>query len=142
VAVGPHQLAALSVTTPHEGWTALRRCTDRLTYESTTTVYLAYAQTEAFTIARLDDAPGQWVFDRGDLSVAGRTLRLLALVISASGPHDRLDHDTLLSVADAQLRRARPSLPTLAWGRVIAERRATYACTPGLVRPTAGRITP
>jgi len=31
-------------------------------------------------------------------------------------------------------------LAPLAWSRVIAEQRATYACTPGLAKPAAGRI--
>jgi uncharacterized protein with NAD-binding domain and iron-sulfur cluster len=32
-------------------------------------------------------------------------------------------------------------MPQLAWSRVIAERRATYACTPGAARPRAGRLS-
>ena len=32
-------------------------------------------------------------------------------------------------------------LPDTAEGKVAAERRATYACTPGLARPSAGRVS-
>ena len=44
-------------------------------------------------IARLDDAPGQWVFDRPDVLARARARRpaaaaqLLAVVVSARGPH-------------------------------------------------------
>ena len=44
---------------------------------------------------RLDDAPGQWVFDRSAAlgsGAAGGARSLLAVVISAGGPHDALDH--------------------------------------------------
>ena len=143
VAVGPHQLAALGVHTPSGAWNELRRCTDRFTYESTTTIYLGYRDPAVHPpIARLDDAPGQWVFERGKVTLDGRSLHLLAVVISGSGAHDHLDHGTLVAAADAQLRRALPALSPLAFGRVIAERRATYACTPGVTRPMAGSITP
>ncbi len=70
---------------------------------------------------------------------ASRT-RLASIVISASGPHDDVDHATLVAQVDAQLRRLEPRVKGLRWSRVIAERRATYACTPGLVRPRAGRV--
>jgi predicted NAD/FAD-dependent oxidoreductase len=33
-----------------------------------------------------------------------------------------------------------PDLPSVTFSRVIAERRATYACTPGLARPKGGRV--
>ena len=68
--------------------------------------------------------------------------QLVAVVISASGPHMALPHDTLARAADAQLRRLRPDWPACVWSKVIAEKRATYACTPGRVRPAAPRLAP
>ncbi len=66
----------------------------------------------------------------------------MAVVISTNGPHDTLDRDALASEADAQLRRLARQWPLPVWSRVIAERRATYACTPGLVRPTHRHVAP
>jgi hypothetical protein len=96
-------------------------------------------------LVRLDDDPGQWLFDRSDL-VRGPDLdvqgsarppalaRLLAVVISASGPHDAWPQDQLAGAVQRQLAR-HLRLPAPAFSQVIAERRATYACTPGLVHP-------
>jgi monoamine oxidase len=64
----------------------------------------------------------------------------MAVVISGGGPHDALDQGTLASKVEAQLRRLAPDLPATTFSRVIAERRATYACTPGLARPAGGRV--
>jgi hypothetical protein len=92
---------------------------------------------------RLDDAPGQWAFDRSatlDSGAPPGTKSVVAIVISASGPHDALDQRTLAANVEAQLRRRMPDLPAITFSRVIAERRATFACTPGLARPKAGRI--
>jgi monoamine oxidase len=92
---------------------------------------------------RLDDAPGQWIFDRNDAArgaLPGSARGLVAVVISTSGPHDTLDQATLVSAVEAQLQRRHRTLAPLAWSRVIAERRATYACTPELSRPVAGRV--
>jgi monoamine oxidase len=92
---------------------------------------------------RLDDTPGQWAFDRtgavGSDAPKG-TSSLVAVVISASGPHDALDQATLAANVEAQLRRLEPHLPATTFSRVIAERRATYACTPGLARPAGCRL--
>jgi squalene-associated FAD-dependent desaturase len=153
VAVGPHQLAA-SLERVHgangsdcgnEPWQTAVTQVAALAHESITTAYLAYPAPVPLPapIARLDDAPGQWVFDRSAAlasSGASDAASLLAVVISASGPHDALDQRTLALQIDAQLRRLLPALPALSWSRVIAERRATYACTPALARPSAGRI--
>jgi squalene-associated FAD-dependent desaturase len=147
IAVGPHQLAAI-VGGDGADATPWRNTLDEvaaLAYESITTIYLAYAASIALpcALARLDDAPGQWVFDRSAAlppSRAGAAQTLLAVVISGNGSHDALDHAALAGSVDAQLRRLAPHLPKLLWSRVIAERRATYACTPALRRPAAGRI--
>lgn len=155
VAVGPHQLAATVGPVPGAPggesacapWRAALAQVSAFVYESITTAYLAYPATVRLPapIARLDDAPGQWVFERGralDATRPGAARSLLAVVISANGPHDELDQGTLVAQIDAQLRRLAPAVPALGWSRVIAERRATYACTPALARPAAGRIAP
>ena len=76
VAVGPHQLAATVAGAatrrgrPRAGdpWRAALAQVAAFAYESITTAWLAYPAPVALPapIARLDDAPGQWVFDRGD----------------------------------------------------------------------------
>ena len=70
--------------------------------------------------------PAQFVFDRGQL---GGPAGLLAFVVSAS----EADRDTLqrqvLAQAQSQL------ALTLQAVQTVVEKRATFACTPGLVRP-------
>ena len=144
VAVGPHQLAA-TVGTAAEGeeaWRAPLAQVAAFAYESITTIYLGFAGRVAFSapLLRLDDAPGHWAFDRSGSLGGGAATSLIAVVISAGGPHDALDHATLAANVEAQLRRLAPDLPAINFSRVIAERRATYACTPGLARPAGGRI--
>jgi squalene-associated FAD-dependent desaturase len=149
IAVGPHQLAAtIGVEAAgDDAWRARLAQVGAFRYESITTIYVGFAGPVPFSVplARLDDAPGQWLFDRtAALSGgAGRGAEsLAAVVVSAGGPHDALDHVTLAAQVEAQLRRLEPRLPPVAWSRVIAERRATYACTPALARPAAGYVAP
>jgi predicted NAD/FAD-dependent oxidoreductase len=98
-------------------------------------------------IARLDDAPGQWVVDRADVLAAAQVdagrpelQQLLAVILSAHGPHEALDHGMLALEIDAQLRRLQPDRPPCLWFQVIAEKRATYACTPSRARPAETRL--
>ena len=149
VAVGPHQLsAAIGVdAVADNAWRSPLAQVGAFAYESITTIFVAFAGPVSFAapLLRLDDAPGQWVFDRSATLPKDATQRaksLAAVVISAGGPHDALDHATLAAQVETQLRRLAPNLPALAWSRVIAERRATYACTPGLARPACGRVSP
>jgi squalene-associated FAD-dependent desaturase len=142
LAVGPHQLADVVDGEPALAETL--HAARGLAYEPIATAWLGYAARTPLPapVARLDDAPGQWVVDRPDVlaraaSDASRPplAQLLAVVISASGPHDALDTKALVRACDAQLRRLEPRLPPLAWSQAIVERRATYACTPGRPRP-------
>ena len=149
IAVGPHQLlATLGPDAASEAaWRDPLSRIEALTWESITTAYLAYAEPLALPlpILRLDDAPGQWVFDRSAMLGAAPphgARGLVAVVISTSGPHDLQDQAALAARADEQLRRLAGRWPLPVWSRVIAERRATYACTPGALRPAAGRIAP
>jgi hypothetical protein len=100
-------------------------------------------------IARLDDAPGQWVVERPDIvrratATPGRPPlgQLLAVIISTHGPHIGLPHVELVAHVDAQLRRLQPSRQNFVWSFAIAEKRATYACTPSRVRPGGPRLAP
>jgi squalene-associated FAD-dependent desaturase len=148
VAVGPHQLATTvgAMAASEDTWRVPLERVGAFAYESITTLYFGFAGRVAFGVPllRLDDAPGHWAFDRsaalGSGAARGGAQSLIAVVISAGGPHDALDHATLAARVESQLRRLAPDLPATTFAHVIAERRATYACTPGLARPAAGRV--
>ena len=123
VAVGPHQLKTL-----------LPEIADDFTYQPIYTCYLQYPEHVRLDFPMLGLADGlvQWVFDRGALlGEKGR----LACVISAQGDHQQMTQDEVAERCDRELRSAFPSLPGPLWMRVIAEKRATISCTPGLKRP-------
>jgi len=111
-------------------------------YEPITTCYLQYPGTvrlERAFLALVDkpeqQAWGQFVFDRGQLDGhAG----LFAVVISASHEAIGQGHAELARHCAAQLATDlnRPELATPLWTQVITEKRATFACTPNLVRPS------
>ena len=122
VAVGPHQLKTLLPGIPE------------YTYQPIYTCYLQYPEHTRLDFPMLGMAEGlvQWVFDRGALlGEKGR----LACVISAQGDHQQMTQDELAQTCDRELRRALPRLPAALWSQVIAEKRATISCTPGLQRP-------
>lgn len=114
-----------------------------LAYEPITTCYLKYETSLALEqpfFALPDDASkgywGQFVFDRGQLdkSSAG----LLAVVVSASGDAIASGHEGLAESVARQLAGifANPAMASPQWTKVISEKRATFSCTPGLVRPS------
>lgn len=123
VAVGPHQLKSLAPALAFE-----------VEYEPITTVYLQYdgALDLVCPMLGLDGGLVQWVFDHQALSGARGQL---ACVISARGPHEALAHEALVARCAEELRVALPHLPPLRAAQVIAEKRATVACTPGAPRP-------
>ena len=111
-------------------------------YEPITTCYLQYTPSLKLKLpffALADEAAsgrwGQFVFDRGQLesSQAG----LLSVVVSASSDAIAQGHDALTASVAAQLAEVFDDASFLspAWTKVISEKRATFACTPGLARP-------
>jgi len=46
-----------------------------------------------------------------------------------------MPHEELADICARELARAFPTLPAPVWSQVIAEKRATIACTPGVKRP-------
>ncbi len=113
-----------------------------LTYEPITTCYLQYPPDrrlpEPFH-ALIDDPQqqrwGQFVFDRGQLDT--RHDGLFAVVVSASNEAIAEGKAALASAVGQQLAQAfsRPELTMPIWSQVISEKRATFSCTPGLLRP-------
>jgi len=104
-------------------------------YQPIVTVYLQYAADVKLSTPMLGlaDAYSQWVFDRG---VTHGQHGLIAVVISAQGVHSGLSHDELAEAVQAELHQ-RLDLPDLVLRQqVITEKRATFACTPNLVRPS------
>ena len=132
VAVGPHQIDALLDRFPLLAPT--RQGIAALAYEPIYTCYLQYPPDISMPQAMtgFDGGTIQWIFDRGRLNGASG---LLAAVISARGGHQSLFHDALASAIHRELAAFLPGLPQPLWSRVIAEKRATFSCRPGVARP-------
>jgi squalene-associated FAD-dependent desaturase len=136
-AVPPQRLAALTADLPELA--EARAQVGRFGYQPIYSVFLQYPAATCLPRPMIGLYGGitQWVFDRGRLN---HEAGLLCAVISAEGPHQALDHDELARRVDDELRAALPDLPQPLWHKVIAEKRATFACSPGLERP--GQVTP
>ena len=112
-------------------WTGLSRA---LRFEAIATVYAwaadAVLARPMLTLrSNLDPdapAPAQFVFDRGQL---GGPAGLLAFVVSASGAEREVLQQQVLQQARVQLGLKLQAVQT------IVEKRATFACWPGLRRP-------
>ncbi len=132
LAVGPHQVDALL-----DGFAALapaRQSLADLKYEPIYTCYLQYPRDVSMRqpMTGFDGGCVQWIFDRGRLNgMAG----LLAAVISARGAHQNESQGALASAIHRELAAFLPGLPPPLWSRVIAEKRATFSCRPGIARP-------
>ena len=112
---------------------------DALEHEPIVSVYLALGHGQKLPepmiglVSGSTAGPAQWVFDRGQL---GGPESLLSCVISAHGPHEALARDELVLAVHAQLeRQLGRRLPAPEWSQVIVEKRATFACRPGIFRP-------
>ncbi len=133
-ALPPHRVNAFLV-----GITALAEVVetiDRLTYQPIYSVYLGFPEHVRLSTPMLgfDSALLQWAFDRGAL--CGQR-GVIGLVISAEGTHESLPHPELAQLCYQELQQQLGTMPAPIWHRVIAEKRATFACRPGLARPPA-----
>lgn len=132
VAVGPHQLEPLAEIVgpiPAFGYQPIYTC------------YLQFPPPVRLAVPMLGLASGlvHWVFDHGALlGAAGR----LACVISAQGDHQRMSKDELIAACRRELAQALGPLPDPQWTQIVAEKRATIACTPGLERCGPETATP
>ena len=109
-------------------WTAT---TQALQFESITTVY-AYAADARLSqpmvaLPNSAEHPAQFVFDRGQL---GGQKGILAFVVSASNADRAVLQKQVIHQAQQQLGLTLEAIQT------VVEKRATFACTPGLQRPS------
>jgi predicted NAD/FAD-dependent oxidoreductase len=113
---------------------ATRALLDSFDYQPIYTCYLQYPAGVSLPSPMLGFTGGviQWAFDRGALS---NHRGLIAAVVSARGAHQDLSQDAFGAAVHAELQAHLGVLPQPQWQRVIAEKRATYSCTPGLARP-------
>jgi len=139
IARGPHQAGLLLVQLP-ELSDALSRIS-AFSYEPIVTCYLQYPESVSLPAPMLGFNGGivQWAFDRGRL---GGPKGLLATVISASGAHEELTKEELTAQIGIELEAALGELPLPQWSQVITEKRATFSCTPALMRPHISTAIP
>jgi squalene-associated FAD-dependent desaturase len=132
LAVPPFRLEKLASSLPQLA-TAIQACAG-YDYQPIATVYLQYPESVSLPFPMLG-LPGdfvQWLLDRGNLDgQAG----LLAVVISADGPHMELSQDGLAERVSGEIAQAFPAFPRPLWHKVIIEKRATFACVPNMPRP-------
>lgn len=136
-AVPPQRLVALTADLPELA--EARAQVSRFSYQPIYSVFLQYPAATRLPrhMIGLYGGVTQWVFDRGQLN---QEPGMMCAVISAEGPHQTLGHDELAQRVHEELLAALPDLPRPQWHKVIAEKRATFACSPGLERP--GQATP
>ena len=136
-AVPPQRLAALTANMPELA--QARALVSHFSYQPIYSVFLQYPAATRLPRPMIGLYGGvtQWVFDRGQIN---HEAGLLCAVISAEGPHQTLDHNELAQRVHDELRATLPDLPQPVWHKVIAEKRATFACSPSLERP--GQVTP
>ncbi|MFC5462860.1 hydroxysqualene dehydroxylase HpnE [Massilia niabensis] len=138
--------AAAALLAPHAEAAALAAQLNAFEHEPIATCYLQYDAGMRLPLpfcALLDEPAtgrfGQFAFDRGQLDPG--QAGLLAVVISAAAGAAALEQEALAQLVAAQLAEAfaDPRLAAPLWSRVITEKRATFSCSPGLVRP--GNLT-
>lgn len=125
-AVAPYHLASLVGELP--GLQEAAGLVGRFDYEPILTAYLAY--------------PEPVVLPSPMVGVGGlahflfqRSARVLSAVISASGPHEALSRAEIAARLHDEVQGIAGPLPEPEWVQIITEKRATFACRPGVQRP-------
>jgi squalene-associated FAD-dependent desaturase len=108
---------------------------NNLEHQPIYTVYLQYPNhvTLPHAMIGLHQRFSQWLFDKGRIA---SQYGLLAAVISAEGIHQELEQEELAQKVVSELRKEFGIVDSPEWFKVIAEKRATFCCSPGLQRPS------
>ncbi len=114
---------------------------DGLEHQPIYTVYLQYPAHVALPhpMLGLHRRFSQWLFDKGQIASQSG---LLAAVISAEGIHQELSQEELAQKVLAELREEFGFAEQPEWFKVIAEKRATFCCSPDLQRPAQQTALP
>lgn len=114
---------------------------DALEQQPIYTVYLQYPAHVRLPhpMIGLHQRFSQWLFDKGQIAAQHG---LLAAVISAEGIHQELSQEELAAKVIAELRDEFGIVVRPDWFKVIAEKRATFCCSPNLDRPTQRTAIP
>jgi squalene-associated FAD-dependent desaturase len=112
---------------------------ETLQHQPIYTVYLQYPPSVRLPhpMLGLHQRYSQWLFDKGRIASQHG---LLAAVISAEGIHQELSQEELAQKVIAELREEFGIAEQPEWFKVIAEKRATFCCSPNLHRPS--QLTP
>lgn len=114
---------------------------DSLEHQPIYTIYLQYPAHVGLPhqMLGLHHRYSQWLFDKGGIS--GQR-GLIAAVISAEGIHQELSQDELAQKVIDELSVEFDINVQPRWFKVIAEKRATFCCSPNLQRPSQQTALP
>ncbi len=114
---------------------------EALQHQPIYTVYLQYPAhvTLPHPMLGLHQRYSQWLFDKRRISGQHG---LLAAVISAEGIHQELPQEELAQKVIAELSAEFGIVEQPQWFKVIAEKRATFCCSPNLQRPSQQTVLP
>lgn len=135
-----HSVKSLILATPqhqtfnlldgHDALKDIASCLSRMKTQPICTVYLKFPPHIRldFPMIGLLDKTSQWIFDRRICGQAG----IMAVVISADGPHMQLDKQTLAQIVSDELASHFPDWPQALESLVIREKRATFSAEVGI----------
>jgi squalene-associated FAD-dependent desaturase len=114
---------------------------EALEHQPIYTIYLQYPAHVALPhpMIGLHQSFSQWLFDKGQIAAQPG---LLAAVISAEGIHQELAQEELAKKVIVELREEFGITDTPEWYKIIAEKRATFCCSPKLQRPNQQTALP
>jgi len=125
-AVAPYHLPRLT-----EGLAPLRPVLEeiaRFDHEPILTAYLGYPRPVRLPGPMVGvGGTAHFLFQRSD--------DILTAVTSARGAHLGLSHEALVARIHAEVRSIVGEAPAPSWSQVVVEKRATFACRPGVRRP-------